>query len=148
MSRYDENLSYIFDALSEDDRQLQIIEESAELIVAICKMIRARKGTNPTPVTTKQARAMMLEESADVAVSMEANATYTDAQEINRIKLEKAERWVNPGSRRQIEMKYKLDNIIAYTLGIVTLVALIAWFAVVLVAPFALVKLCWAFLTM
>ena len=95
MNRYDENLSYIFDALSEDDRQLQIIEESAELIVAICKMIRARKGTNPTPVKTKQARAMMLEESADVAVSMEANATYTDAREINRIKLEKAERWVN-----------------------------------------------------
>lgn len=49
MSRYDENLSYIFDTLSEDDRQLQIIEELAELIVAICKMIRARKGTNPTP---------------------------------------------------------------------------------------------------
>ena len=95
MSRYDENLSYIFDALSEDDRQLQIIEEASELIQAICKLIRARKGTNPTPVTTKQARAMMLEESADVAVSMEANATYTDAQEINRIKLEKAERWVN-----------------------------------------------------
>ena len=45
-------------------------------------------------------------------------------------------------------MKYKLDNIIAYTLGIVTLVALIAWFAVVLIAPFALVKLCWAFLPM
>lgn len=38
---------------------------------------------------------MMLEKSADVAVSMEANATYTDAREINRIKLEKAERWVN-----------------------------------------------------
>lgn len=95
MSRYDENLSYIFDTLSEDDRQLQIIEELAELIVAICKMTRARKGTNPTPVTIKQARAMMLEKSADVAVSMEANATYTDAREINRIKLEKAERWVN-----------------------------------------------------
>ena len=44
-------------------------------------------------------------------------------------------------------MKHRLDNIIAYTLGIVTLVALIAWFVVVLVAPFALVKLCWAFLT-
>lgn len=45
-------------------------------------------------------------------------------------------------------MKHRLDNIIAYTLGIVTLVALIAWFAVVLIAPFALVKLCLAFLTM
>ena len=45
-------------------------------------------------------------------------------------------------------MKHRLDNIIAYTLGIVTLVAMIAWFAVVLIAPFALVKLCWAFLTM
>ena len=45
-------------------------------------------------------------------------------------------------------MKHKIDDIIAYFLGIVTLVALIAWFAVVLIAPFALVKLCWAFLTM
>ena len=45
-------------------------------------------------------------------------------------------------------MKHKIDDIIAYTLGIVTLVALIAWFAVVLIAPFAIVKLCWAFLTM
>lgn len=109
MSRYDENLSYIFDAPSEDDRQLQIIEESAEFIVAICKMIRARKGTNPTPVTTKQARAMMLEEFADVAVSMEANTT---AQEINRIKLEKAERWVNriKETNRDIGGKTKMQE--------------------------------------
>lgn len=45
-------------------------------------------------------------------------------------------------------MKHKLESLIAYAVGIVTLVALIAWFAVVLIAPFALVKLCWAFLTM
>ena len=45
-------------------------------------------------------------------------------------------------------MKHKIDDIIAYFLDIVTLVILIAWFVVVLVTPFALVNLCWAFLTM
>lgn len=50
-------------------------------------------------------------------------------------------------SRRRAEMKHKIDDIIAYFLDIVTLVILIAWFVVVLVTPFALVKLCWAFLT-
>lgn len=48
-------------------------------------------------------------------------------------------------------MKHKIDDIIddiiAYFLDIVTLVILIAWLVVVLVTPFALAKLCWAFLT-
>lgn len=44
-------------------------------------------------------------------------------------------------------MKPKIETALAYMMGVVALVALIAWFAVVLIAPFALVKLCWAFLT-
>ena len=43
-------------------------------------------------------------------------------------------------------MKHKLESLIAYAVGIVTLVAMIAWFAVVLVAPFALFDLCIKFL--
>lgn len=47
MSDYDENLSYIYDTLSDDDLKLQIVEEASELIQAICKLRRA--PTAPIP---------------------------------------------------------------------------------------------------
>ena len=39
-------------------------------------------------------------------------------------------------------MKPKIKTTLAYMMGVVVLVALIAWCAVLTIAPFALIKLC------
>lgn len=95
MSRYDENLSYIYDALSDDDLKLQIMEESAELIQAVCKVIRACKGTNPTPVSVIDAEKNMYEEMADVLVSIDAQLDTSEKVGVSAIQRAKAERWAS-----------------------------------------------------
>lgn len=44
-------------------------------------------------------------------------------------------------------MKPKIETALAYMMGVVALVALIAWGAALMIAPFALIKLCMAILT-
>ena len=43
-------------------------------------------------------------------------------------------------------MKPKIETALAYMMGVVALVALIAWCAALTIAPFALIKLCMAIL--
>ena len=95
MSRYDENLSYIFDALSDDDLKLQIIEEASKLIQAICKLIRAINGTNPTPVSILDAQKAVYEEIADTLVAIEASLVTVEQAGVSAIQQEKAERWAS-----------------------------------------------------
>ena len=93
MSSYDENLSYIYDALSDDDLKLQIVEEASELIQAVCKLRRAINGTNPTPVSVIEAQKAVYEEIADVLVSIEAALDTSEKVGVSAIQRVKAERW-------------------------------------------------------
>ena len=43
-------------------------------------------------------------------------------------------------------MKPKIKTALAYMMGVVALIALIAWCAALTIAPFALIKLCMAIL--
>ena len=43
-------------------------------------------------------------------------------------------------------MKPKIETALAYMMGVVALVALIAWCAALTIAPFVLIKLCMAIL--
>ena len=95
MSKYDENLSYIYDTLSDDDLKLQIIEEASELIQAICKLIRAINGTNPTPVSILDAQKAVYEEIADTLVAIEASLVTVEQAGVSAIQQEKAERWAS-----------------------------------------------------
>lgn len=93
MNSYDENLSYIYDTLSDDDLKLQIVEEASELIQAVCKLRRAINGTNPTPVSVIDAQKAVYEEIADVLVSIEAALDTSEKVGVSAIQRVKAERW-------------------------------------------------------
>lgn len=95
MSDYDENLSYIYDTLSDDDLKLQIVEEASELIQAICKLRRAINGTNPTSVSIMDAQKAVYEEIADVLVSIEAALDTSEKVGVSAIQRAKAERWAS-----------------------------------------------------
>lgn len=95
MSDYDENLSYIYDTLSDDDLKLQIVEEASELIQAICKLRRAINGTNPTPVSIMDAQKAIYEEIADTLVSIEAALDTNEQMGVSAIKHVKAQRWAD-----------------------------------------------------
>ena len=53
----------------------QVAEESAELTHAALKYNRSREGNNPTPVTTVDAFIGMMEEVADLLVSLDVLMT-------------------------------------------------------------------------
>lgn len=95
MSKYDENLSYIYDTLSDDDLKLQIVEEASELIQAICKLRRATNGTNPTPVSIIDAQKAVYEEIADTLVAIEASLDTIEQAGVSAIQRAKAERWAS-----------------------------------------------------
>ena len=95
MSDYDENLSYIYDTLSDDDLKLQIVEEASELIQAICKLRRATNGTNPTPVSIIDAQKAVYEEIADTLVAIEASLDTIEQAGVSAIQRAKAERWAS-----------------------------------------------------
>lgn len=93
MSKYNENLSYIYDTLSDDDLKLQIVEEASELIQAICKLRRATNGTNPTPVSIMDAQKAVYEEIADTLVAIDAALDTSEKVRVSVIQRIKAERW-------------------------------------------------------
>lgn len=97
MSDYDENyaenLSYIYDTLSDDDLKLQIVEEASELIQAICKLRRSTNGTNPTPVSIMDAQKAVYEEIADTLVAIDAALDTSEKVGVSVIQRVKAERW-------------------------------------------------------
>lgn len=64
-SNYD-NEQFVRDHLPIGERLTQLAEEAAELAQAALKLRRAYDGTNPTPVSVKEATAALLEEYADV----------------------------------------------------------------------------------
>lgn len=95
MNQYEKDISEIYSILDEPDLSLQLVEEAAELIQALCKLLRIARGSNPTPVTTSEAYLHILEEMADVRVSIDAMVTGADELEIKKIMDSKASRWVH-----------------------------------------------------
>ena len=63
------DLEYIVTTLSDEDILCQISEEADELAKAALKLRRAITGTNPTPVTAKQAAEDLIEEYGDTVVA-------------------------------------------------------------------------------
>ena len=59
---------YIVKHLSDRDLILQLAEESAELSAAAAKLVRVMNGTNPTPVSEKEAYARVMEEIVDTSI--------------------------------------------------------------------------------
>jgi len=72
-----------------EDRLIQLSEEASELSQASCKLIRALHGQ--TPVTEAEAKAHLLEEIADVFVSI--FALDPDLVVVEAIARKKSKRW-------------------------------------------------------
>ena len=72
-----------------EDRLIQLSEEASELSQASCKLIRALHGQ--TPVTEAEAKAHLLEEIADVFVSI--FALDPDLVAVEAIARKKSKRW-------------------------------------------------------
>lgn len=92
-----ENIDYITKHLSEGDILCQIAEEASELAKAALKLKRAIEGTNPTPVTKKEAIENLVEEIADINLCIDIIETKFDDGfpldlEIETIII-KADRW-------------------------------------------------------
>nr|DAH84483.1 MAG TPA: triphosphate pyrophosphohydrolase [Caudoviricetes sp.] len=66
------DVEFIASRLSREDILCQLAEEVAELAQAALKLRRVITGTNPTPVSEKNATDDLFEELADVAVAEEA----------------------------------------------------------------------------
>lgn len=87
---------YIRDHITEEDALCQIAEEAAELAQAALKCRRTITDTNPTPVSPWEAKAKLLEEIADVWVTLDVLIKeHRDEMEIAKRKLEKAHRWAD-----------------------------------------------------
>ena len=63
---YQNNVNFIREHVSEEDRIDQLMEELSELMVACSKRKRAVRGSNPTPVSAQDALLHIKEESQDV----------------------------------------------------------------------------------
>lgn len=90
------NLDFIREALGEDELLCQLAEEAAELAQAALKLRRSITGTNPTPVTTMEAEANLVEELADVQLVAEVLDRGKRVQaQLDLISNRKIERWRN-----------------------------------------------------
>lgn len=82
------------DYLTQDELLCQLAEESAELAQAALKERRALEDDNPTPVSYTDAHANLLEEVADVYVSLGELLSLEDWERVARIREEKENRWM------------------------------------------------------
>lgn len=93
----------IVERSSADDMLDQMIEECGELIQACVKVKRAQRGT--TPMTMERARALLVEELADVGVSrcilVRGFLEPEEVVEMVRVKDAKTARWLMRLERRE-----------------------------------------------
>jgi NTP pyrophosphatase (non-canonical NTP hydrolase) len=90
-----EPLEVIQETLIQEELLCQLAEEASELAKAALKLRRAYNGTNPTPVTEREAYDALLEEIADVNVcilALELDRGFNFVQ-VSKIMHEKLERW-------------------------------------------------------
>lgn len=81
--------------LSVIDLLLQFSEESGELLQALSKYVRKQRGLNPTPVTLEECQQSLVEEIADVSVTLNVLIDKLDIppDELERIVQSKKARW-------------------------------------------------------
>lgn len=84
---------FIRDQLSTADQFAQVAEEAVELAHAALKMHRILTGTNPTPVTEKDARAKVMEEICDLYNALEV-LKLDVSMKYDGIRKKKMARWV------------------------------------------------------
>lgn len=82
------------DYLTQAELLCQLAEESAELAQAALKERRTLTSENPTPKTFRQAHIDLLEEVADVYVSLGELLSLADWERVARIREEKENRWI------------------------------------------------------
>lgn len=89
----------ISDYLPKTELLAQLAEEASELAQAALKLRRALDGTNPTPKSVEECEANLLEEWADVDLSLrctlENDYFYKHRTEIERIEIKKLDRWIS-----------------------------------------------------
>lgn len=95
------NVADIANVVDMDHALMQLAEEASELSQAALKLIRARHDDNPTPVTAEEAWDRLIEEHADVCLSLDVVKEHLpeDVQcrlldTITYIKLDKSDRWL------------------------------------------------------
>lgn len=82
------------DHLTEGELLCQLAEEAAELAQAALKERRTLTNENPTPKTYNQAHVDLLEEIADVYVSLGELLSLADWETVSHIRAEKKKRWM------------------------------------------------------
>lgn len=90
---YDDYRIDIKERLDEPELLAQLAEEATELSHAALKLRRAIVGENPTPVTVEEARRKLVEEFADVWLSLEMVLTLEDVSEGIEVMNSKIIRW-------------------------------------------------------
>lgn len=89
------------DYLTEGELLCQLAEESAELAQAALKERRALEDDNPTPVSYPDAHANLLEEVADVYVSLGELLSLADWERVAHIRAKKENRWIRRLEERE-----------------------------------------------
>lgn len=85
----------ISDFLPQTELLAMLAEEAAELSQAALKLRRVLDGSNPTPVGYQLAKKRLIEEAADVELSMRMIHALDDRREIEVIKADKYMRWMS-----------------------------------------------------
>lgn len=88
------DIEYIASKLSREDILCQLAEEAAELAQAALKLRRAITGTNPTPIDAETAKNKLLEEIADVVITLDVMIGDADWNVIWAFSVRKLDRWV------------------------------------------------------
>ena len=88
-------LEYIRSRVPVEKQYMQLAEEAAELAQAALKVCRTLSDENPTPVSHEEAREKLLEEIADVHLSMLVLGLVDDApqRKVQAYVWEKFRRW-------------------------------------------------------
>lgn len=92
-----EKLQYIVDCLPTEELLAQLAEEASELAQAALKLRRVEDGTNPARISKEDAIKNLLEEIADVSLSINLLGFNTDQNEVifQEIMAEKTDRWAD-----------------------------------------------------
>lgn len=90
-----ENIEYIRSRLSDAEQMAGLAEEATELAHAALKLRRVIDGSNPTPVTEKEAVDNLLEEVGDVLLCLEVLGFPVDPEAYQVVMDAKLERWAN-----------------------------------------------------
>lgn len=92
-----EKLQYIVDCLPTEELLAQLAEEASELAQAALKLRRVEDGTNPARISKEDAIKNLLEEIADVKLSIHLLGFDSEkAEEVCRdIMAEKTDRWAD-----------------------------------------------------